>query len=131
MKKKTLFVLLISLVVCISVVLFFAIFDLYKEIELINWYKEKDTLSVHIQARIPYIIRAAVNVFFSFLSFAGVLFIAILFMKYERLILSHEEKREYQKEQCAKREKRRNEHRVKKILQLNAKIKKLKDKDDE
>ncbi len=131
MKKKTLLGLLIFLVSCVSAVLFFAIFDLYKEIELINWYKEKNVLAVHIQDRIPYVIRAIVNLFFSFLSFVFVLFITILFMKYEHLILSGEEKREYRKQQCEEREKKRNERRAKKILQLNAKIEKLKEKDDE
>ena len=114
MKKKTLLVLLVSLVVCIGIVLFFAIFDLYKEIELINLYKENAVSSGHIQARIPYIIRAGANTFFSFLSFVGVLFISTLFIKYERLILTREEKSEYQKLQCAEREKRRNERRAKK-----------------
>lgn len=131
MKKKTLLVLLISLVICISVVLFFSIFDLYKEIELINFYKEKGVLSAHIQDQIPYVIRPAVSVFFSFLSFTGCLFITILFIKHERLILSREEKREYQKQQRAQREKEHSERRAKKILQLNAKIEKLKEKDDE
>lgn len=131
MKKKTLLVLLFSLVSCMSVVLFLAIFDLYKEIELINWYKEKDVLSVHIQDRIPYVIRAVVNTIFSFFSFIGFLFIAILFVKQERLILTREEKREYWKQQCEEREKARSERKAKKILHLNAKIEKLKEKDDE
>ena len=97
MKKKTLLVLLIILLVCVIGILFLAIFDLFKEVELINSWKEDGVWEYIKDTRIPYLVRAIINTILSQVLFIGILFLLIFLNHREKLFLNKAETEELKK----------------------------------
>lgn len=147
-KKRPLLVLLIVAIVINVIICIYGVLDVKRQVERVEYFNREfhPSFIKELKAEVvPYLKWAKLSMILSFVLLSFNVAIAVILIVRERLILTDEEKRilkedkiekikqkqEQKDEREAQKERREEQKLQQKILQLNAKIDKLKEKDDE